>query len=579
MPTYPRVPYSPPRPRAAQAFLVVLGTNGLLVDGCPVFPNPSTAPGAAPITVPLPNNSSIEIHKKRFVFTYPPKDLRPALIATPARDAVDSPEKHRRRRALRMSMIHTAQVFSPRPSSDARENLRILKTPIKMRAANPFRGSDEDEEDEDEADLEAGVPGSARRRRASSPLKRGMFATVEEEEEEADDAEGGEEEVVLVEGSRPRVFQEERDLVILEHVQVPEPAPASPSRPHAHTPQQHTPRQGGRTPAQPAQVRFPFVAPSPAASSSAAPATPKPPKTPQRRARPSLHKAVLLRSAMRREMEAEEREQEEEEEAMEVEESVIEDGDGEGEGEGEGAAGGMEEEEEGEGEEEEDADMQDEEHEEVCCPAVHTFMPHDILACTLSAFCLSSCIHSLTHSQAAGSSTSQYPTPHAQRPPVLGHFMTPQISRHHNRPVPSTVYTSRTSGHPYARYSVGGFTPGGIHGAMAAPAPIPQGRVSLARAEVDGTPRTSGPRRVRLVEPWRVEDIVVEEQQDDGEDVKEDDRDLVVPLKDADEDEKEDISDAQHEENVDIPMPMTPGRAKREKLSEEERKVRIVYTI
>jgi hypothetical protein len=62
---------------------VVLGTNGVVIDGCRVFPSTSAS---APTTIPLTNNSEIEIHSKRFRFTYPPKELRAALLATPARE-------------------------------------------------------------------------------------------------------------------------------------------------------------------------------------------------------------------------------------------------------------------------------------------------------------------------------------------------------------------------------------------------------------------------------------------------------------------------------------------------------------
>ncbi|KAK7453178.1 hypothetical protein VKT23_011860 [Stygiomarasmius scandens] len=80
-----------------KAFLVVLGAAGLTVDGCQVFPND---------TIPLTNNTEFEIHGKRFKFTYPPKELRAKLYASPAKP---------NNRALRLSMINSAQVFSPRP--------------------------------------------------------------------------------------------------------------------------------------------------------------------------------------------------------------------------------------------------------------------------------------------------------------------------------------------------------------------------------------------------------------------------------------------------------------------------------
>jgi hypothetical protein len=66
-----------------QAFLIVLGSAGLLVDGCRVYPNGT--PAEQPTIIPLSNDSEIEIHNKRFRFSYPPKEMRAALLATPAR--------------------------------------------------------------------------------------------------------------------------------------------------------------------------------------------------------------------------------------------------------------------------------------------------------------------------------------------------------------------------------------------------------------------------------------------------------------------------------------------------------------
>lgn len=262
--------------RTRQAFLVVLGVNGVTVDGCPVFP--AAGPSAQPVTVPLPNNSTIEIHKKRFQFSYPPKELRAALISTPTRPQEATPDRRRRRRTLRMSMIQSAQVFTPRPSHDPRENLRILKTPIKSPFVMPDRG-----------------------RRLSSPLKRGPYIPEEDEEEEEED----EEDIVLVESNHPRVVEEDRDLVILEHVVVPEPEPEPEPE---HTPQ--------RT------VQYPI----PPSAQPPAHMQQTPPPARRRGPRASLHRAVLIRSAHRsalqREMEAEE-----EREAEEVEE-IFEEVDG-----------------------------------------------------------------------------------------------------------------------------------------------------------------------------------------------------------------------------------------------------------
>ncbi|KAJ7054290.1 hypothetical protein C8F01DRAFT_501654 [Mycena amicta] len=178
-----------------KAFLEVLGEQGLIVDGCQVFPTK---------TIALGNGSELHIHGKRFRFTYPPKDMRAALAASPARPA---------NRALRLSMIASAQVFSPRPSPNPRENLRVLQSPMR---APP-------------------------RTRTPSPSPTKSHTPPEPET------------ITLVQGSSPRVVEDEKDLVILEDVEV--------------------------TPAPQAQL---IIA--------------APPKTPRRQ---SLHRAVLIRSAHR----------------------------------------------------------------------------------------------------------------------------------------------------------------------------------------------------------------------------------------------------------------------------------------
>jgi pSer/pThr/pTyr-binding forkhead associated (FHA) protein len=159
-----------------KAFLVVLGASGLTADGCEIFP---TASG--PTTVPLGNESEIEVHRKIFRFTYPPKELRAILLSTP------EPDRTRRRKTLRMSMIQCAQVFSPAPSHDPEENLRTLQSPIRAKFPSPLKPPTSD-------------------------------SLVEEEEVE---------DIVLVDGNQPDVFQDdEDDLVILENVHAP-PAPAN----------------------------------------------------------------------------------------------------------------------------------------------------------------------------------------------------------------------------------------------------------------------------------------------------------------------------------------------------------------
>ncbi|GJJ16219.1 hypothetical protein Clacol_010515 [Clathrus columnatus] len=148
-----------------KACLVVKGANGVVIDGCEVVPTPGKD-----TTVPLSNGSEIEIHKKTFRFEYPPKEVRAALLLTP-RTAKKS------RRSLRMSMIASAKVFTPQKS-----------TPIKM----PLRTS--------------GLRGEEEQWEAlKSPVK------ISFEEQETVLIQGTGEDAVVVE--------EEKDLIILEHVE------------------------------------------------------------------------------------------------------------------------------------------------------------------------------------------------------------------------------------------------------------------------------------------------------------------------------------------------------------------------
>lgn len=233
----------------------MLGIHGLIVDKCRVFPKSKPAHTT---TVPLSNNSELEINKKRFRFEYPPKALRPVLAFTPSA----STSKSARKRVLRLSMIQSAQVFTPRPDPDPRVNLRVLQTPIRLNC---------------------------------SPLKHAHQSFKQEQQ----DGEENGTPICLVEGNRPQVVEEEQDLVILEEVDAPEPA--APPQPTQHAPQ-----------AAAAAAGFP-LAPSHQSQQF---------QTPRRRGgRPSLHRAVLIRSAQRAAMRFEiEKEQEQEE--REVEEHV-----------------------------------------------------------------------------------------------------------------------------------------------------------------------------------------------------------------------------------------------------------------
>ena len=221
----------------------MLGANGLFVDGCQVFPAQTES---SPTTIPLPNNSEIEIHKKRFVFTYPPKDLRSLAINidTPARTTTNNSGNTARKRTLRLSMIQSAEVFSPRPSTDPSVNLKVLQSPLKPRSVSPVK------------------PSSVSRLREAK------------EEEQTD------EEIVLVDGDYPRVVEDDRDLVILEDIPYTPPPQVTPPPSKSHT----------------------LISAFPLAPNASRPQTPR-----RGSSRPSLHKAVLIRSAQRAIMQSEQR--------------------------------------------------------------------------------------------------------------------------------------------------------------------------------------------------------------------------------------------------------------------------------
>ncbi|KAL5478549.1 hypothetical protein ACEPAI_2733 [Sanghuangporus weigelae] len=190
-----------------KAFLQVFGGSGVIVDDCPVYPIKSTILGepSMTVTVPLPNGSIFEIHKKRFMFNYPPKALRPQLF-TPA-------TMHRK--SIRMSLVQSAQVFSPAPSPRPRENLRVLQSPLKLPSTD-------------------------------APVR-------------------------LVDGDHPRVYEEEQDLVILEEIE---------RQLNGYHPNRVVPS-------------------SPMRLQNLPPVRQGLPQTPRRRSQPSLHRAVLIRSAQR----------------------------------------------------------------------------------------------------------------------------------------------------------------------------------------------------------------------------------------------------------------------------------------
>ncbi|KAJ7806586.1 hypothetical protein B0H14DRAFT_2316159, partial [Mycena olivaceomarginata] len=103
----------------------VLRANGVVVDGCVVYPVVSPEGGGGKKTALLTHGSELEIHGKRFRFTYPPKEMRAALAASPARASFLGP-------FLIMILCRPfAQAFSC-PSHDSRQNLRVLQSPLRL---------------------------------------------------------------------------------------------------------------------------------------------------------------------------------------------------------------------------------------------------------------------------------------------------------------------------------------------------------------------------------------------------------------------------------------------------------------
>lgn len=117
----------------------------------------------------------------------------------------------------------------------------------------------------------------------------------------------------------------------------------------------------------------------------------------------------------------------------------------------------------------------------------------------------------------------------------LGKFMTPQVPR-------QADFGTKNISRSHVRYSVGGFTPGGIYGTGVAATPGP------SNAGV------SGPRRVRVVEPWKVNDIT-------------------VTLNDTKEESREEVYEKDQEPLGTPHRRGSVSPTKRERLTEEERKV------
>ncbi|KAJ1301199.1 hypothetical protein OPQ81_003610 [Rhizoctonia solani] len=271
----------------AKAFLTVYGLNGVIT------------------TIPIMNNSHIEIYRKRFVFEYPSKELRIKAMAEPM--------SVRPKRALRLSMIQSAQVFTPsKPTTDAStpkshrrrrsETLaEQLQSPIKpFSPARPAPLANMGHETLSSADEEREVtlvgPGGAQSVVVLEEEK--DLVVVEAIGEESDDEELSDDEDIIMDKENENPFDLGRSPAH-QHGKSASPAPVVQRSLSANTPQ-----GSSYTPKRPTLHRN--AASAPAATPSPAPAaTSQPTRTPARKARFSLHKAVLLRSAQRQLVERE----------------------------------------------------------------------------------------------------------------------------------------------------------------------------------------------------------------------------------------------------------------------------------
>ncbi|KAG9090736.1 hypothetical protein FRC06_000896 [Ceratobasidium sp. 370] len=313
----------------SKAFLTVYGLNGVIVDGCHIARNPDADGESSETTIPIMNNSQIEIYRKRFVFEYPSKELRAKARVEPA--------TVKPRRTLRLSMIQSAQVFTPSKPSDAqtpKSHRRRRSETLAEQLQSPIK------------------PFSPARPTAAATMGHETLSAADEEREVTLVGARGAQSVV--------VLEEEKDLVVVEAVgDDSDDEDLSDEEEIITDKENENPFDVGRSPAQSSTA--PLVAPSPSpaqhsftatiprraftspytpnrptltrsSASVPAPAPPPPPvmpqapvRTPARRARFSLHKAVLLRSAQRQLIERERLNQ------LQARESTIFDEDGDAE--------------------------------------------------------------------------------------------------------------------------------------------------------------------------------------------------------------------------------------------------------
>ncbi|KAH7337515.1 hypothetical protein B0J17DRAFT_430267 [Rhizoctonia solani] len=291
----------------AKAFLTVYGLNGVIVDGCHIARNPDADGESSETTIPIMNNSQIEIYRKRFIFEYPSKELRIKAMAEPM--------TVKPKRTLRLSMIQSAQVFTPsKPTTDVStpkshrrrrsETLaEQLQSPIKpFSPARPTPLSNMGHESLSTADEEREVtlvgPGGAQSVVVLEEEK--DLVVVEAIGEDSDDEDLSDDEEIIMDKENENPF----DLGRSPAHQQGKAASSAPAPVVQRSLSAGTPQSSSYTPKRPNLHRNAASAPAP--TSSPAPAsTPQPARTPARKARFSLHKAVLLRSAQRQLVERE----------------------------------------------------------------------------------------------------------------------------------------------------------------------------------------------------------------------------------------------------------------------------------
>ncbi|KAG9008206.1 hypothetical protein FRB93_006774 [Tulasnella sp. JGI-2019a] len=353
-----------------KAYLQVTGASGVVVDE-------TLIPAGG--TVRLNNSSRFKIWQKLFQFTYPPREIRSQLLAvssTLINTVLRAPRlnvffflqtpRHVSTRSLRMSMIRSAVILTPNIVSSQALDLRALQSPVR-----PYREAPHEQvtfvESNQVAVVEDGVQYSDASvhqnpfaRRMADEEERALVALEEVEDEHEEEMD---ERFSRTTPTRttprtnygnasptPRLFaaraQPSQPFTIQHRQTYPQIAPPpslpqlpilrttsaifapSPTRRGPLQPLSTVPPTPGRSqlpPSQPFNRSTLTLGREPVTSNNAQ-LNFAPPRTPPKRrggqGRPSLHKAVLLRSAHKAYVQQMKTKKEEAEEEMEVEDVV-----------------------------------------------------------------------------------------------------------------------------------------------------------------------------------------------------------------------------------------------------------------